>query len=268
MDQRARHRNVRQHPGHAVAWRVRHQRSRLGQWAPLLHAINSGGLARFADGGPVGFGVDQRFYPKSSPGISDAEGHENRRSWRDFFRRPVKDGGMGASLKTTFGALAMMAGESGRGLNSKLYDWDVNGPSGGVDQLHDVTKGRGAGRLHRLSDLMTLAMQQHVDWKDRTIQQANFRKEATGPMAFAWNRMLAARTATGALKEGIDKFENPANHQLELLRRMPNIVAMQREAVADGWRPGPAGDGPARRPHPTPPPHRAPDRARRRPARA
>ncbi len=141
---------------------------------------------------------------------------------------------MGASLKTTFGALAMMAGESGRGLNSKLYDWDVNGPSGGVDQLHDVTKGSGAGRLHRLSDLMTLAMEQHVDWKDRTIQQANFRKEATGPMAFAWNRMMAARTARGALKEGIDKFENPANHQLELLRRMPNIVKMQREAVADG----------------------------------
>ena len=213
-----------------------------GQWAPLLHAINSGSLARFAQGGRAGFGVDQRFYPRTSPGISDAEGHENRRSWRDFFRRPVKDGGMGASLKTTFGALAMMAGESGRGLNSKLYDWDVNGPSGGVDQLHDVTKGRGAGRLHRLSDLMTLAMEQHVDWKDRTIQQANFRKEATGPMAFAWNRMLAAKTARGALKEGIDKFENPANHQLELLRRMPNIVKMQREAVADGAAPRQAMD--------------------------
>ncbi len=29
VDQRARHRHVRQHPGHAVSWRVRHQRSRL-----------------------------------------------------------------------------------------------------------------------------------------------------------------------------------------------------------------------------------------------
>ncbi len=177
--------------------------SAAGQFLPLLHAINGGSLSAFASGGPVGFGVAKRFYPTSSAGISDAEGRGNRVSWRDFFRRPAKDGGMGASWATTLGALAMMQGESGRGLNTRLYNYDVNGPSGGVDQLHDVTEGKFAGRLHRLSDAMTGAMLQHVDWQDRTFQQANFRKESTGSMWWAWRKMLAAKTAAGALRAGV-----------------------------------------------------------------
>ncbi|WP_237479265.1 hypothetical protein [Lichenibacterium dinghuense] len=220
------------------------QAKAAGAWLPLLHAINSGQLARFAEGGPVGFGVAKAFYPgpKEQSGISDAEGHANRRFWRDFMRKPRADGGMGASWRTTIAALAMMQGESGRGLNSKLYGWDVNGPSGGVDQLHDVTTGRSAHPLRRLSDLMRLGMMQHADWRDPWIQAANCKREALGDMNFAWRRMAAARSTGAALKEGIDKFENPAQHDLELRRRMPNVLRLQREVVADRAAPAQAMD--------------------------
>ena len=205
-----------------------------GQWGPLLEAINEHRLPAFRDGGPVGFGVGRQFYPKFTPAISAAEGHDNRRMWREFFRRPTSAGGMGASWRTTLGTMAMLAGESGFGLNSKTYGWDVNGPSGGVEQWHDVTQGRWAGKIHRLSDLMTFAMRQHADWHDPLIQQAFKKHEDTTSFASPWRKMLAAKTARGVLKEGIDHVEIPANKGLELLRRMPNIAKLQREAMTDG----------------------------------
>ena len=174
--------------------------------AGLLSAINSGGLPAYADGGVV------------------AAGAERRRSWLDFFHRSL-----GASRSVAFGATAMMMGESGRNLNPSIYGWDVNGPSGGTAQWHDVTTGPGAGKVHRLSDLMTMAMMQHADWHDVSAQQAWWKHEAQGPLAYAWNAMRRAKTAAGTLKAGIDKFEVPADKPRELLKRLPNITRLAQE---------------------------------------
>lgn len=182
-----------------------------GQWLPFLHAINNGHA--FADGGQVDAGLSRR------------------RSWLTFFQRSAKDGGMGAPRHVAAGATAMMMGESGRALNPNLYGWDVNGPSGGTAQWHDVTKGKWAGKLHRLSDLMSFATAQHADWHDMGVQQAFWKREATGPLAGAWRAMRLARTAAGTLRRGINGFENPAQHDLEFARRLPNIVRLAREGV-------------------------------------
>lgn len=176
-----------------------------GQWAPFLDAINSGHMPAFADGGRVG-------------------------SWLSFFHRPDGQGGMGASFKVARAAVAMMQGESGRGLNPSIYRWDVNGPSGGTAQWHDVTTGRNAGKVHRLSDLMRMAMIQHADWShDVPLQQAWWKHEAKGPLRSAWQAMLHAHSATEALRAGINKFEVPADKQGEFMKRLPNLVRLARQ---------------------------------------
>ena len=190
--------------------------SSAGRFLPLLHAINSGGLPQYADGGAV------------------AAGLARHRSWRDFFRRPAKDGGMGAPQHVALGAMAMMMGESGKWLKPTLYGEDVNGKSGGSAQWHDVERGPYKGKVHRLSDMMSFAMQQHADWKDVSLQQAWFRKEATGSMAYAWNAMKRARTAAGTLSAGVHRYEVPARADLEVLKRMPNIVKLAREGAEGG----------------------------------
>lgn len=236
------------------------------RYLPFLHAMNSG-LSHFAKGGRVPPpkltpGVDAKFYPdgRHPPRVSDKEADENRRSWSAFLRRPRSQGGMGASRATALGTMAMLAGETGYGLNHHMYNWDVNGPSGGVDQLHDVTKGKYGG-VHRLTDAMATAMMQHVDFlQDRTFQQANFKHEADGPLAFAWGPMSRAKTAMGALTKGVDLFENPAQHQAEIRRRSRYIgrlvhdrvaaakaaEGLQRTAMADDGAGTPGGAGPAR----------------------
>ena len=185
-----------------------------GQWLPFLHAINSG--RTYADGGEV------------------AAGAGRRRSWLDFFQRSRGAGGMGAARHVALGATAMMMGESGRNMNPSLYGWDVNGPSGGTAQWHDVTTGKYAGKLHRLSDLMRMAMLQHEDWHSVPLQQANWKREATGSLAGAWAAMRRAGSASEALRQGINKFENPADHLGELRRRLPNIVRLAREGAGGG----------------------------------
>ena len=186
------------------------------QWGPLLHAINGGHLPGFADGGEV------------------AAGLARHRSWRDFFRRPPSQGGMGAPDHVAVGAMAMMMGESGKWLNPSLYGEDVNGKSGGAAQWHDVERGPYKGKVHRLSDLMRMATEQHAPWTDTTLQQAWFRKEAVGSMSYAWNAMRRAKTAAGALNAGVRKYEVPARPDLEVLRRMPNISTLAREGAAGG----------------------------------
>ena len=186
-----------------------------GQWLPFLHAINAG--RTYADGGEV------------------AAGAGRRRSWLDFFQRARGAGGMGAARHVALGATAMMMGESGRNLDPKVFNPnDVDGPSGGSAQWHDVVKGPWAGRLHRFSDLLNFANGQHRVWTDLETQQKFFRKEATGSMAFAWDPMRKSTTALGALRQGINKFENPADHLGELRRRLPNIVRLAREGGGRG----------------------------------
>ena len=197
------------------------QAKAAGRFLPLLHAINEGRLSHFAQGGQARRGSG--FTP---------EGRARIASWMDFFMRPDGEGGMGASRRTALGSIAMLQGESGRNLDPTISGWDVNGPSGGSAQWHDVTKGRMAGKLRRFSDLMDFATAQHADWKDIGVQQAFWKKEARNTMRFAWDPMRRARTAPGTLKQGIDKFENPAHHTLEFARRLPNITAMVREGVA------------------------------------
>ena len=141
---------------------------------------------------------------------------------------------MGAPRHVALGATAMMQGESGRGLNPSLYGWDVNGPSGGTAQWHDVTTGKYAGKLHRLSDLMRMAMLQHEDWHSVPLQQANWKREATGSLAGAWTAMRRAGSAAETLRRGINLFENPADHVGELHRRLPNIMRLARESAGGG----------------------------------
>lgn len=198
------------------------QAKAAGRFLPLLHAINEGRLSHFAQGGQARRGSG--FTP---------EGRARIASWMDFFMRPDGEGGMGASRRTALGSIAMMQGESGRNLNPAIYNPnDVDGPSGGSVQWHDVLRGRYAGKLRRFSDLMDFATAQHADWKDIGVQQAFFKKEARNGMRFAWDPMRRARTAPGTLKEGIARFENPAHHSLEFARRLPNITAMVREGIA------------------------------------
>ena len=68
-----------------------------------------------------------------------------------------------------------------------------------------------------------------ADWHDVGVQQAWWKHEALGPLFSAWSAMKGARTAAGALSAGVHRFEVPAHSNLEVLRRLPNIVKLARE---------------------------------------
>lgn len=191
---------------------------------------NDGKFSGFAKGGPI----------KGGSGITP-DGRARIASWMDFFQRPDGAGDMGASRRAALGAIALMQGESGRNLDPNTYSPnDVDGPSGGTAAWHDVTKGRLGGKLHRFLDMMDFATAQHADWKDITVQQAFWKREARNGMKWAWDPMRKAGTAPVTPRQGIDKFENPAHHDRKSRRRLPNIVAMVREHVA-GLTPQNAG---------------------------
>lgn len=83
-------------------------------------------------------------------------------------------------------------------------------------------------------DSMTLGTAQAKEDGRAVLDAIRVKREALGDMNFAWSKMLKGKTAGGALKEGIEKFGNPRDHRLELLRRPPNLIRLQRAAVADG----------------------------------
>ena len=104
-------------------------------------------------------------------------------------------------------------------MDPTINHWDVNGPSIGTAQWHDV-QGKGG----RASNLKAFAAKLGKDWQDVGVQQAisgNMRHRLL--TRAAWNAVMAAPDGPSALRAGVQKFEVPARCGTgEVAKRMPN----------------------------------------------
>ena len=146
---------------------------------------------------------------------------------------------MGISLDKANGLVGMMQGESGQNLNPRGEHWDVNGPSGGTAQWHDI-----AGRGGRLSQLKQFAAKMGRSWQERDVQQQFFKHETENGYAGVWRRIEAARSGAEALAAGVAGFENPRDHAGEIRRRMPNYNRLSAMGAPE------AGSGSSSRAYP------------------
>lgn len=167
----------------------------------------AGGMGGIGPAGRGGAGMP------SGPGggfraaATTEQGRANVSSWLSFLQRSQEQGGLGMPADKAKAMVAMLQGEGGANMNPNQQGWDVNGPSGGVAQWHDVA-GKPGGRL---SALKAFAAQQGKPWTSTEVQQAFFRQEMLGSHRGAFDAIMGAPDASGALREGINRFENPAD---------------------------------------------------------
>ena len=165
-----------------------------------------------------GSGVDAgtRYHSGGGKGMT-AAGKDRVNSWMGFFMRADKDGGMGLSRDKAAAMVGMMQGESGQNMDPTVNHYDVNGPSIGTAQWHDV-QGKGG----RASNLKAFAAKLGKDWQDVGVQQQYWRHEAQTSHKAAWNAVVAAPDGPSALRAGVQKFEVPRDAAGEVAKRMPN----------------------------------------------
>ena len=169
---------------------------------------------------------------KATRGALTPEGRERVSSWLNFFERPQDSGGMGMPHDKAQAAVAMMQGESSRNLTPNQEVWDVNGPSGGTAQWHDVA-GRPGGRL---SGLKNFASSLKKDWRDYHVQQQWWRHEALTSHRAAFQAMMHARTPEGSLAAGVAGFEVPQDVAGETRKRLGHLRRLQQDDVAAGHK--------------------------------
>lgn len=169
-------------------------------------------------------GSDLSGFSGSDRGANSSAGHSRVASWLNFFQRPISDGGLGMPRDKAEAAVAMMQGESGANLNPRAFNPNDagTGPSGGTAQWH----------AERFAQLKEFAARMHKRWTDMEVQQKFFRHEMLTTHHKAFEDMMRAPTASGALEAGIYGFERPRDPVTEARRRLGYLHRLQKEDSA------------------------------------
>jgi hypothetical protein len=148
-------------------------------------------------------------------GTFSGSGRERINSWMTFLMSK-----MGLPQWKAAEVTAGMQGESGINLAPGQQYWDVNGPSGGTAAWHN----------ERLQGLKNFAAAMGKSWQDVEVQQAWFKREMETTHQAAWHAIQAAQSRGQALSAFVQKYEVPANADLEIAKRSAFIAGNMRGA--------------------------------------
>lgn len=137
-------------------------------------------------------------------------------------------GGLGLTGQQAIGMIAGLQGESGKGLAT--YDpktangasYDINGPSAGMAQWHDVD-GKPGGRFTALKNF---ASANKMDWKDKETQFKFLKHELETSEGGAYKALTKSQTAEEAVSAWVTKFERPKYPDSEIAKRSLNIKSL------------------------------------------
>lgn len=156
-------------------------------------------------------------------GAGSAEGRARVASWLDFAQRSVDQGGLGLAPDKARAVIAGLQGESHADLRPGVTGDHRNGIP--------TAFGTAQWRLDRADGLRRTAAEMGVPWTDVGAQQAWMRKEMVeGRYRGVYEAIKAAPNGEAALREYINRYENPADHAGAYAFRKPYLDTLRRQA--------------------------------------
>ncbi|MCJ2133347.1 phage tail tip lysozyme [Methylobacterium sp. J-026] len=214
----------------------------FGGASGVARALGRGGF-RGAGGGTalssIGSGGDYHAVVggRSYRAAYAAGGRERVGSWLDMLQRPVDQGGLGMEPDKARAMVAMMQGESGINLNPGAIG--DHGTSLGTAQWHGA----------RARQLLALAQQMGLPWRDVRVQQQMFRDEMLGRYRHSvYDPVMGAQSGDHAFGIGIDHFESPVKKELAYRFRHPYLDALRHGADHPVAQQPPTAPAPPKRP--------------------
>jgi hypothetical protein len=114
---------------------------------------------------------------------SGGAGGDNVKSWYDFARKPLDQGGLGLTHEQAAGKVANLQAESGK----NIAPWGVTGDNG-------TAFGAAQWRNDRFANLQKFAADRGLDYRSTAAQQAFMRHEYLGSENRAYKALTAAQT--------------------------------------------------------------------------
>ena len=118
---------------------------------------------------------------------SGGSGGENVKSWYDFARKPLDQGGLGLSAEQAAGKVANLQAESGK----NIAPWGVTGDNG-------TAFGAAQWRGDRFNALQKYAADRGLGYRSTQAQQGFMRQEYLGPERKAYEALTSATTPQAA----------------------------------------------------------------------
>jgi hypothetical protein len=143
-------------------------------------------LASLAPQATVGAPVTAAVPYKNVGGLGGGTG-DNVKSWYDFARKPLDQGGLGLTHEQAAGKVANLQAESGK----NIQPWGVTGDNG-------TAFGAAQWRGDRFNSLQKFAADRGLDYRSTAAQQAFMRSEYLGPERKAYSALTAAQTPQAA----------------------------------------------------------------------
>lgn len=155
-------------------------------------------------------------------GAGTEQGKARVASWLDFAQRPVEQGGLGLPADKARAIVAGLQGESSANLNpNSLGDYRGSTPT---------AFGTAQWRLDRAEGLRRTAAEMGTSWNDIKAQQAWMRKEMVeGRYRGVYESIKGAANGEAALREYINRYENPADHAGAYAFRKPYLDTLRRQ---------------------------------------
>ena len=132
---------------------------------------------------------------------SGGSGGENVKSWYDFARKPLDQGGLGLSPEQAAGKVANLQAESGK----NIAPWGVTGDNG-------TAFGAAQWRGDRFNALQKYAADRGLDYRSTQAQQGFMRQEYLGPERKAYDALLAAKTPQASATAVNKYYERSADN--------------------------------------------------------
>ncbi|MGU3543665.1 phage tail tip lysozyme [Methylobacterium sp. A52T] len=156
-------------------------------------------------------------------GAGTNEGRARVASWLDFAQRDVDKGGLGLQPDKARAVVAGLQGES----HADLRPWSIGDHRNGVPTAF----GTAQWRLDRAEGLRRTAAEMGTSWNDIKAQQAWMRKEMVeGRYRGVYESIKGAANGEAALREYINRYENPADHAGAYAFRKPYLDTLRRQA--------------------------------------